>query len=90
MNILFVCSQNKWRSPTAERVFAVGYGVNTRSAGTSRHAKHTISVKDILWSDLILVMEYAHKKVLLERFRNELQTKDIIVLDIPDDIYLYG
>ncbi|MHC5224914.1 low molecular weight protein tyrosine phosphatase family protein [Ignatzschineria sp. LJL83] len=85
MNILFVCSQNKWRSPTAERVFAVDYGVNTRSAGTSRNAKHVISSKDVSWADLIFVMEYHHKKAIQEKFRRDLTSKKIIVLEIPDD-----
>lgn len=85
MNILFICSRNQWRSPTAERVFAVGYGVSTRSAGTSKHAKHTVSSKDIAWADLIFVMEQKHKQNIKEKFPNRLQHKQVIVLDIPDD-----
>ena len=85
MNYLFICSRNQWRSPTAERVFAVGYGIATRSAGTSKHAKHTISSKDIAWSDLIFVMEQKHKQNIKEKFPQLLQHKKVIVLDIPDD-----
>lgn len=85
MNILFICSRNQWRSPTAERVFSVGYGVSTRSAGTSKHAKHTVSSKDIAWADLIFVMEQKHKQNIKEKFQNQLQHKQVIVLDIPDD-----
>lgn len=85
MNILFICSRNQWRSPTAERVFAVGYGVSTRSAGTSKHAKHTVSSKDIAWADLIFVMEQKHKQNIKEKFPNQLQHKQVVVLDIPDD-----
>lgn len=87
MNCLFICSRNQWRSPTAERVFAVGYGIKTRSAGTSRHAKHTLSVKDIAWADLIFVMEYKHKQNIKEKFSKQLQHKKVIVLDIPDDYH---
>ena len=32
--VLFICSQNRWRSPTAEQVFARWPGVETASAGT--------------------------------------------------------
>lgn len=85
MNFLFICSRNQWRSPTAERVFAVGYGVKTRSAGTSRHAKHTISKQDIAWADLIFVMEHKHKQNIKEKFPQSLQHKKIVVLDIPDE-----
>ena len=85
MNALFICSRNQWRSPSAERIFAVGYGISTRSAGTSKHAKHTISAKDIAWADYIFVMEQKHKQNIKEKFPNQLQHKKVIVLDIPDD-----
>ena len=87
MNCLFICSRNQWRSPTAERVFAVDYGIRTRSAGTSRHAKHTISNKDVAWADLIFVMEQKHKQNIKEKFAKQLQHKKVIVLDIPDDYH---
>lgn len=88
MNSLFICSRNQWRSPTAEHIFAVGYGIATRSAGTSKHAKHTISLKDIAWADMIFVMEQKHKQNIKEKFPQPLQHKKVIVLDIPDE-YLY-
>ena len=87
MNTLFICSRNQWRSPTAERVFAVGYGISTRSAGTSKHAKHRISAKDIAWADMIFVMEQKHKQNIKEKFPNQLQHKKVVVLDIPDDYH---
>ena len=87
LNYLFICSRNQWRSPTAERIFAVGYGIRTRSAGTSRHAKHTISSKDVAWADLIFVMEQKHKQNIKEKFSKQLQHKKVIVLDIPDDYH---
>ncbi|MFW1801258.1 low molecular weight protein tyrosine phosphatase family protein [Acinetobacter nematophilus] len=85
MNSLFICSRNQWRSPTAERVFAVGYGLSTRSAGTSKYAKHTVSLKDIAWADMIFVMEQKHKQNIKEKFAQQLQHKKVVVLDIPDD-----
>lgn len=47
-NILFICSRNQWRSPTAERVFASEPSLSVRSAGTSPKAKRTVSENDIL------------------------------------------
>lgn len=85
INYLFICSRNQWRSPTAERIFAAGYGIHTRSAGTSRHAKHSLTVKDIAWADCICVMEQKHKTWIKEKFHKELSHKKIIVLDIPDE-----
>nr|WP_032864917.1 protein-tyrosine-phosphatase [Acinetobacter higginsii] len=83
MNTLFICSRNQWRSPTAERIFAQGYGLHTRSAGTSRHAKHTLSLKDIAWAEQIFVMEPRHK----QQFSKQLLHKKVFVLDIPDDYH---
>ncbi|ENX09897.1 MULTISPECIES: low molecular weight protein tyrosine phosphatase family protein [Acinetobacter] len=85
MNTLFICSRNQWRSPTAECIFAQGYGLHTRSAGTSRHAKHNISSRDIAWADQIFVMESRHKQQIKEKFSKQLQHKKVFMLDIPDD-----
>ena len=83
MNALFICSKNQWRSPTAERIFC--NQMNTRSAGTSKQAKHVVSTRDILWADHIFVMEYHHKQRLFEHFHKILGHKKITVLDIPDE-----
>jgi predicted protein tyrosine phosphatase len=56
-----------------------------RSAGTSRHAKHSLTVKDIAWADCICVMEQKHKTWIKEKFHKDLSHKKIIVLDIPDE-----
>ena len=84
-NILFICSMNQWRSPTAEKVFQKEQGIAVRSAGTVRGAKRTVSVDDIRWSDIILVMEDKHKSRLLAQFRDEVRYKALHVLDIPDE-----
>jgi predicted protein tyrosine phosphatase len=81
MNILFVCSRNRLRSPTAESVFFATPGINVRSAGTAKDAENSIARDDIGWADLIFVMERHHRKNILEKFRT--QTK-IITLGIPD------
>ena len=85
MNLLFICSMNQWRSPTAEKIFQNLNGINTRSAGTSSKARQTVSHKDIKWADIIFVMESKHKQKLKADFRQEVNCKKIYVLDIPDD-----
>ena len=84
-NILFVCSKNKWRSPTAEAIFRKQPDLSVRSAGTSTGAKHKITAKDIEWADIIFVMEDKHKSRLKAEFRRHLEYKTLHVLDIPDD-----
>ena len=85
MNVLFICSRNQWRSPTAEAIWRKIEGVSVRSAGTSPKAKRTVSANDIRWADSIFVMEAKHKQRLKARFKQLLQYKTIEVLDIPDD-----
>ncbi len=76
---------NQWRSPTAEKVFQKEPGIAVRSAGTVRGARRTVSVQDIRWSDIILVMEEKHKSRLIAQFRDEVRYKALHVLDIPDE-----
>jgi len=85
LNLLFVCSRNQWRSPTGERIWRKTDGVSTRSAGTSRNVKRRLTLEDIQWADLILVMEEKHKSRIAAEFRGDLRFKPIHVLDIPDD-----
>ncbi|HMB46912.1 MAG TPA: phosphotyrosine protein phosphatase [Afifellaceae bacterium] len=85
MNILFVCSYNKWRSTTAEKIWRNAPGVNVRSAGTAAGAHRTVSEADIVWADLILVMEDKHASRIKSRFRQLGRHMNIHVLDIPND-----
>lgn len=39
-NVLFICSQNRLRSPTAEQVFADWPGIETSSAGLNNDAEN--------------------------------------------------
>ena len=84
-NILFICSRNQWRSPTAEKVYSKDPRVNVRSAGTSPKARHTVNTKDITWAELIFVMEHKHKDRLKAQYSKLLQHKKVIVLNIPDE-----
>jgi predicted protein tyrosine phosphatase len=86
-HVLFVCGKNKWRSPTAERIYQNDGRIEVRSAGMSAKSKHPISGDDIRWSDLIFVMESAYKTQILGSFR-DLALPEIENLDIPDD-YAY-
>ncbi|MFC1224339.1 low molecular weight protein tyrosine phosphatase family protein [Pedobacter sp. BG31] len=85
MNILFVCSRNKWRSATAETMYKNHHEHQVRSAGTEPSARIKINAKLIVWADLIFVMEKKHKQRITERFPHEVYEKEMITLDIPDD-----
>jgi predicted protein tyrosine phosphatase len=85
LNILFICSRNQWRSPTAEALFKNHPHIRARSAGTEPSARIRVNAKTLLWADIIFVMEKRHKEKLRQNFEYALADKDIIVLDIPDD-----
>jgi len=82
--LLFVCSRNRLRSPTAERVFADYPDVETASAGLAPDADEPLSAEHIEAADLIFVMEKGHRAKLNRRFGSRLRGKKVICLDIPD------
>ena len=84
MRILFVCSENKLRSPTAAAVFSQYDGIEAISAGTNKDCEQPVSGDLIEWADAILVMEQSHKSKIQNKFRDLLKDKKIGVLDIPD------
>ena len=84
-HVLFICSQNRLRSPTAEQVFADWPGIETASAGLKPDADVPVSPELLQWADLIVVMERAHRSRLASRFQPWLGGKRIVCLDIPDD-----
>lgn len=82
--VLFICSRNKLRSPTAEKIFSTREGFEVASAGLSRDAETPVSSELLEWADVIFVMERAHRDKLSKEFRACLNSKRIICLDIPD------
>lgn len=85
MNILFVCSRNKWRSLTAETIFKSNQDHHVKSAGTENEARIKVTEKLIHWADLIFVMEKRHKERLKDKFGALVDDKEIVTLDIQDN-----
>lgn len=85
INVLFVCSKNQWRSPTAEAVYRDDPRVSVRSRGTAKSARQTLQAIDLAWANLVLVMEDKHRHRLLADFPGETKLLPIEVLHIPDD-----
>lgn len=83
--LLFVCSENRLRSPTAETVFSEYDGVEAIGAGTNSDAETPVSGDLIEWADIILVMEKAHRNKVSKKYKSLLKDKRLIVLDIPDN-----
>lgn len=85
IRVLFVCSRNRLRSPTAEQVFAGMPGVETASAGLAPDAEQALDADLLAWATLVLVMEKTHLRRLKQRFARQLQGKRVACLDIPDN-----
>ena len=86
--ILFICGQNRIRSPTAEKTFSSYPGIEVASAGINHNAEEPLTPEWIEWADLIFVMEKSHRTKLSKKFRVHLKNKRVICLDIPDE-YAY-
>ncbi|RWE47904.1 low molecular weight protein tyrosine phosphatase family protein [Mesorhizobium sp.] len=83
--ILFVCSQNRLRSPTAEQVYSTRRDIEVASAGTNYDADTPLTYELVAWADVIFVMEKTHRTKLQKKFKDSLKAAKVICLDIPDD-----
>lgn len=85
MQLLFLCSQNKRRSLTAERLFDGFKGHQARSAGTENNARVKVTPGLLGWADVIFCMEKKHVCRIKERYSDIVADKTVICLNIPDD-----
>jgi predicted protein tyrosine phosphatase len=83
--VLFVCTQNRLRSPTAEKVFSNYDGIKVKSAGLDPHARTHLTVEMIKWADIIFAMEKSHQEKIKKRYQDKLKGKKLICLNIPDE-----
>ncbi len=83
--LLFVCSENRLRSPTGEEVFSAYSGVEAIGCGTNSDAETPLSGDLVEWADVILVMEKTHKNKVSKKYKELLKNKRLVCLDIPDN-----
>lgn len=83
--VLFICSQNRLRSPTGEHVFANWHGIETSSAGLNHDAENPVTPELLLWADIVFVMERAHRTKLSARFKSHIAKARIVCLEVPDE-----
>lgn len=84
-HLLFICSNNVYRSPTAEDLFGNSEKYKAKSAGTNPMAAVRVAQDLIDWADTIFVMsekDDGHLTFLKNNFN--VKNKKIYDLDIPD------
>lgn len=85
MNILFVCTANKLRSPTAQAVFSGRPDITVRSAGLDPEAPCRLDAELVAWADKIYAMETHHREKIRKKFKKVLGATPVITLGIPDE-----
>lgn len=83
--LLFVCSRNRRRSLTAEKLFEGSSLYQVRSAGTQPDARIVITEGHIGWADIIFCMEKSHLSRMRQKFPEALRGKRLVCLNIPDE-----
>lgn len=83
--LLFLCTANRLRSPTAEQVFSQYPNIEATSAGLAHDAVDPLTPEHFEGVDTIFVMEKAHRNKLSKRFKAHISNKRVICLNIPDD-----
>lgn len=84
-NVLFICSQNRLRSPSAEQIFAGWPGVEASSAGLNHDAENPVAPELLQWANIIFVMERVHRSERSAKFKPHLVRARVICLEIPDE-----
>ena len=80
--MLFVCTANHDRSPTAEIMYQRYPGLEAKSTGILKPEK---KIRECLsWAYVIVVMEDIHEAYIREHFAQELADKPVFVLGIED------
>ena len=85
LRVVFVCTQNKLRSPTAEMIFRSVEGWEVTSAGTDRKADQLLTRDLLEWADVAVCMEKRHRDWIRSQFKGALPDDRIVTLGIPDE-----
>ena len=83
--VLFLCNQNRLRSPTAEAVFRESPMLEVKSAGVDKDSSVPVNRKLLVWADIVFVMEKRQRNVIHKKFKDIYRNKRIVCLYIPDD-----
>jgi predicted protein tyrosine phosphatase len=83
-NLLFICTANHDRSPTAEDLFRSSGRYKALSAGILPLARREVSQELIDWADIVFVMNEEEDGHASHLRRFDVSGKKIVDLNIPD------
>jgi predicted protein tyrosine phosphatase len=84
-HILFVCTANRDRSPTAEELYRADPRYDVRSAGVAPFATVRVTRDLLLWADRVFVMSERddhHRTAIRMQFPEV--DRPVVDLDVPD------
>jgi predicted protein tyrosine phosphatase len=82
--VLFVCTQNRVRSLTAQLLYRGRPDLEVQSAGISEYARVPLTQDLLEWADQVFVFSRRQQKVLEKRYGDFYRGKRIVCLNLPD------
>jgi predicted protein tyrosine phosphatase len=82
--LLFVCTANQQRSPTAEELYKNDPRFDVDSAGVATVFGRPVTEDRLRWADIVVVMEGRHEDAIRTAFPDLAGEKQFLVLGIPD------
>ena len=82
--VLFVCTQNKVRSLTAEHLYRGRPDLDVKSCGTATFAKNQLTAELMNWAEVVFYFDDSQIEVIEKCFSKEAQEKPVICLGLAD------
>lgn len=86
--VLFVCTQNKVRSLTAEHLYRARPDLEVKSCGTATFAKNQLTKELMNWAEVVFTFDSLQMEVIEKDFAKEAAGRLVICLGMPD-IFTY-
>ena len=84
LRVLFVCTQNKVRSLTAEHLYRVRPDLEVKSCGTANFAKNQLTSELVEWAEILFVFDETHLEALEQRFGLDTLSEPVVNLGLAD------